>query len=61
MYVAAVGQPGPRYTGHSLVVGPAGEVVAELGDGDHVVSASVGRDALDEARATNPSLANRRL
>jgi len=61
VYVAAVGQPGPRYTGHSLVVGPAGEVVAELGDGDHVVSASVGRDALDEARATNPSLANRRL
>ena len=61
VYVAAVGQPGPRDTGHSLVVGPAGEVVAELGDGDHVVSASVGRDALDEARATNPSLANRRL
>ena len=23
-YVAAVGQPGPRYTGHSMVVGPAG-------------------------------------
>ena len=41
--------------------GPPGEVVAELGDGDHVLAASVGRDALDEARATNPSLANRRL
>ncbi|QWZ07579.1 carbon-nitrogen hydrolase family protein [Nocardioides panacis] len=61
VYVAAVGQPGPRYTGHSLVVGPAGELVAELGDGDHVLAASVGRDALDDARATNPSLANRRF
>jgi len=60
-YVAAVGQPGPRYTGHSLVVGPAGEVVAELGDGDHVLVASVDRASLDEARSTNPSLANRRF
>jgi predicted amidohydrolase len=61
VYVAAVGQPGPRYTGHSLVAGPAGELLAEVGDGDHVLSASVGRDALDEARTTNPSLANRRF
>ena len=60
-YVAAVGQPGPRYTGHSLVVGPAGELVAELGDGDHVLVASVDHDTLLEARATNPSLANRRF
>ena len=60
-YVAAVGQPGPRYTGHSLVVGPAGELVAELGDGDHVLVASVDHDTLEDARATNPSLANRRF
>ncbi|MEO5711095.1 MAG: carbon-nitrogen hydrolase family protein [Nocardioidaceae bacterium] len=61
VFVAAAGQPGPRYTGHSLVVGPAGEVVAEVGDGDHVLVASIEREALDEARATNPSLVNRRL
>jgi predicted amidohydrolase len=60
-YVAAVGQPGPRYTGHSLVVGPAGQVVAELGDGDHVLTASIGTEELEEARAANPSLLNRRL
>lgn len=60
-YVAAVGQPGPRYTGHSLVVGPAGQVVAELGDGDHVITASITTDQLDEARAANPSLRNRRF
>ena len=31
-YVAGAGQPGPRYTGHSLVVDPHGDVVAEAGD-----------------------------
>jgi deaminated glutathione amidase len=60
-YVAAVGQPGPRYTGHSLVVGPAGEVVAEVADGDHVFTATVSHQVLEQARGTNPSLANRRF
>jgi predicted amidohydrolase len=61
VYVAAVGQPGPRYTGHSLVVGPAGDLVAELGDGEHVLTASISTEDLDEARADNPSLQNRRF
>ena len=61
VYVAAVGQPGPRYTGHSLVAGPDGEVVAEIGDGEHVLTASIERDHLRQARETNPSLANRRF
>jgi deaminated glutathione amidase len=60
-YVAAVGQPGPRYTGHSLVVGPAGDLVAEVGDGDHVITASVSTEGLEKARAENPSLLNRRF
>ena len=61
VFVAAAGQPGPRYTGHSLVAGPAGEVIAEVGDGEHLLVATVERDRLEEARAVNPSLANRRL
>jgi predicted amidohydrolase len=60
-FVAAVGQPGPRYTGHSLLAGPSGEVLAEVGDGDHLLTASVEHRTLEEARATNPSLANRRF
>jgi deaminated glutathione amidase len=60
-FVAAVGQPGPRYTGHSLVVGPAGDVVAEVADGEHVFSATVSHAEVEEARTTNPSLANRRF
>ncbi len=61
VFVAAVGQPGPRYTGHSLVVGPAGELVAELGDGDRVLTASIDTADLERARSDNPSLLNRRF
>lgn len=60
-YVVAVGQPGPRYTGHSLVVDPWGEVVVEAGAAAEVLHAAVERSVLDEARAANPSLGNRRL
>lgn len=64
-YVAAVGQTAPRYCGHSMVVDPFGDVVAEVGPGDPddplVVTAKAERAVLDEARRTNPSLANRRL
>ena len=60
-YVAAVGQPGPRYTGHSLVAGPDGDLVAEVGDGDRLLTASVSLEGLDQARADNPSLKNRRM
>lgn len=61
VYVAAVGQAAPRYTGHSLVVGPLGEAVAEAGPEPTVLHATLTRDAIEEARRTNPSLANRRL
>ena len=60
-YVVAVGQPGPRYSGHSLVVDPWGEVVAEAGAEEETLTATLTRDRLDEARHTNPSLLNRRL
>jgi predicted amidohydrolase len=60
-FVAAVGQPGPRYTGHSLVVGPAGDLLGELGDGDRVLTVSVAMEDLEQARADNPSLLNRRF
>ena len=60
-YVAAVGQPAPRYSGHSLLVDPRGEVVTEAGDGDgEVLLGDVRLDVVREAREENPSLANRR-
>jgi deaminated glutathione amidase len=65
VYVAAVGQPAPRYTGHSMVVDPLGDVLAEAGPGDAgdpvVLAAELDRTTLASARRTNPSLANRRL
>ena len=60
-WVVAAAQPGPRYCGHSMIVSPTGEVVAEAGDGDEVLSGTLSLAAVHEARATNPSLANRRL
>ena len=42
-------------------MGPAGELVAALGEGDHVLAATIDHETLEQARATNPSLANRRF
>ena len=61
VYVAAVGQPGPRYTGHSMLVDPLGDVVAEADAEPAVLLAEVTRATLVAARHTNPSLLNRRL
>ena len=61
VYVAAAAQPAPRYTGHSMIVSPHGEVL-EVEDGDDlVVRSRIDREHLDEVRAENPSLANRRF
>jgi predicted amidohydrolase len=60
-YVVAAAQPGPRYSGHSMVVDPLGEVVAEAGEDEAtVLRATLDPGLVEEARRTNPSLANRR-
>ncbi|MGZ5417112.1 MAG: carbon-nitrogen hydrolase family protein [Nocardioides sp.] len=63
VYVAAAGQPGPRYCGHSMIVGPDGDVLveAEQDDDGTGVFSGVSRPHLEAVRSTNPSLANRRL
>ena len=53
--------PGPRYSGHSMAVDPLGDVLVEAGDGPEVLRARLDHATLTTARATNPSLANRRL
>jgi len=55
-----VGQSAPRYTGHSVLVDPRGDVVAEAGDDDTVIVEKLDTDLLEAARAENPSLLNRR-
>jgi len=59
-YVVAVGQPGPRYSGHSMVVDPLGDVLVEAGEGAETLLATLDREVVEQARQTNPSLANRR-
>lgn len=62
VYVAGCGQPGPRYSGHSVLVDPRGEVLAEAGtDEDTVVTGTVERTVVGSAREQNPSLENRRF
>ena len=61
VFVAAAGQPGPRYSGHSMVVDPLGDVLAEAGEEATTLRVDLDRGLLDRARRTNPSLANRRL
>ena len=60
VYVAAVGQPAPRYTGFSTVVSPLGDVLVEAGDDEQVLSCVLEQREVVSARAVNPSLANRR-
>lgn len=60
-WVIAAAQPGPRYCGHSMVVAPTGDVVAEAGEDDAVIEASLDQNAVAEARRRNPSLGNRRM
>jgi predicted amidohydrolase len=60
-YVVAAGQPGPRYSGHSIVVDPLGDVLAEADEGAGTLTVNLDRRVVDEARRTNPSLDNRRL
>ena len=61
VWVVGVGQPGPRYTGHSVVVAPDGDVVAEAGEDAAELDAVLDREAVAEVRRTNPSVANRRM
>ncbi len=59
--VLGVAKPGPRYCGSTMLVDPMGAVRAELGteEAGHL-AASVERSWVQQARALNPSLANRR-
>ncbi len=61
VYVVGVGQPPPRYSGHSMVVGPLGDVLVEGGDDAEILTVELDPATVAEARRTNPSLANRRL
>jgi predicted amidohydrolase len=52
---------GHRMGGRSLAVGPSGELLAEAGDDEQVLSVEIDVDGLDAVREAFPVLADRRL
>lgn len=61
IYVAAADQCAPRGAGASMIVDPAGSVLAELGDEPGVLTATVDPAHVARVRTANPSLALRRF
>jgi predicted amidohydrolase len=60
-WVVAAAQPGPRYSGHSMVVSPTGEVVAEAGEDEAWLHVELDLGLVRESRERNTSLDNRRM
>jgi predicted amidohydrolase len=60
-WVIAAAQPGPRYCGHSAVIAPTGDVVAEAGEGEELLTAEIDLDTVRAARDRNPALSLRRM
>lgn len=61
VYVVACGQTGPVSVGQSVIVDPMGTVLASGGEMPSVTSALVDHARVEQVRAKNPSLANRRF
>lgn len=60
LFVAAVGQTPDEGVGHSMAVGPSGEVLAELGTEPGTQVVDLETNLIPAVRRRNPSLANRR-
>jgi deaminated glutathione amidase len=60
-YVGGAAQPGPRYSGTSMLVDPRGDTLAAGGLGPETIRAVIDPAEVVEARRENPSLANRRF
>ncbi|NYI05321.1 carbon-nitrogen family hydrolase [Allostreptomyces psammosilenae] len=65
VYVLACGSAGSHYgvrqTGHSMVVDPWGEVVAEAGEGEELLTVEIDLERVAEVRRTFPVLRDRVL
>lgn len=59
--VLGVGQCGRRYSAGTSAVDPLGVVTASAGEREQTIYAELDNERLADARATNPSLANRRI
>jgi predicted amidohydrolase len=60
VYVAAAAQCGDHYCGRSAIVDPMGIALSALGEQPGLATAEVDLRRIEQVRAVNPSLANRR-
>ena len=54
VYVVGVGQPAPRYSGHSTVIGPLGDVLVEGGDDAEILTTGLDLDAVGRGPPHQP-------
>ena len=59
--IVAVGQPAPHGVGHSMVVGPRGDVLTETGESPGHMVATLSMDQVNAVREENPMAAARRF
>jgi omega-amidase len=52
--------PNNKFAGHSMVIGPWGDVIAEGGEGEEILLAEIDLDEVKEARSKIPIFADRR-
>ena len=52
--------PNNKFAGHSMVIGPWGDVIAEGGEGEEILLAEIDLDEVKEARGKIPIFADRR-
>ena len=60
VYVAGLCRVGDIYSGHSLVAGPTGEVIATAGSEEQLICCEIDPDAVAATQAAVPVLAHRR-
>ena len=60
-YAVVAGQSGPHCTGQSMVIDPMGVVAASAGEAPGIAVTPISGERIDEVRAKNPSLTNRRF
>lgn len=60
-FVVAVGQPAPSGVGHSMVVSPRGEIVAEAGENPTDLLATIDMSVVEAVRGENPMAEARRF
>jgi predicted amidohydrolase len=61
VYIVASAQCGERFTGHSLIISPYGDILTEAGDSETVLVSDIDLSLIDTYRGEVPVIKSRRL